>query len=234
MQTSTKLDKAAWFPFAAELCVIVGLLGICTFAAILAARASGETVAIWPADGLLLAVLLTARRTAWPLYILSGFAANVIGAVLAGYSGDMSLKVALANCLEIIGVIALAYYYFGSTFDLSQSLSAWRFALVASVLVSPFVTALSEAAGVLSIKEPLPQVLLASFLAHALGIITVAPFVLTIRRGELSELLRARNIMKTLSVFTLLLATIVLVFGQYRYPLLFMVFPPLVLAVTFC
>jgi diguanylate cyclase (GGDEF)-like protein len=234
MQTSNKIENHIWLPQFAALIIVTTLIGICTFGTILLAKVNGETVSIWPADGLLLAILLTAPRPAWPIYILSGYIANAAGAVLAGYSGDMSLKMALANSFEIIGAIALAHYYLGSKFDLSQSLGCWRFALVASIFVSPFVIALSYVLGSFSIEGPPTPPFLAAFLAHVLGIVTVAPLVLTVRRGELSELFHARNIARTLSVFTLLLATVVLVFGQYRFPLLFMVFPPLVLAVTFC
>ncbi len=217
------LNKAAAIIILIEFVSVLGMMS---------AQATGQIPVIWPANGLLLGILLTSRSRLWPAYLLFGFLANLTGALLAALPADICIRLALVNLTETAVALVLMSRYLPGEKDLSHARELWRFSLFA-VLLAPASAAVLNAGLRALFAGGIPIAILAnSFLAHALGIITITPFVLAVRSRAFSQVVGPGGAWGTILAMVVLLGTTVLVFAQSRYPLLFLIFPPLVLVVV--
>jgi diguanylate cyclase (GGDEF)-like protein len=197
-----------------------------------ALRQVGEIPTIWPANGVLLAILIRFRPSVWPAYLLSSLVTGIIAVILAGFPLDFLFRLPIVNVLEVALSLTLLRRYIGASYDLSEPRVLWHFALIAAVL-SPFLSAIVSSILITlyltgHLNEPR---FIAVFFAHALGIIIIAPVVLSLQKQELSKLFSRHRLRTTAAAFSLLIGLTSIVFIQTRYPLLFLVYPPLVLVV---
>ena len=213
--------------------VLVGLLvGVITFLGMEILKQVSGTPTIWPANGVLLALLLRFRSNWWPLYLLSSLLFSIAAVLLAGFPMDYASKLPIVNIMEVALSLTLLRQCLGTSYDLSEARVLWRFVLIAAV-VSPFLSAVFSALlfSYFSPGELDQAVFISVFFAHALGVIIITPLVLSLRKQELVTLFTGRKFRTTISAFGLLIGLTSLVFFQSRYPLLFLVYPPLVLVV---
>ena len=215
------------------VCGVALLFGLTAWGGIALTSVSERIATIWFSNGLLVATLLTQVRNsfAWPALIGAGFAANLILNVLLGDSPVASLGIAAANSIE---VYLAAYGLRGRltrSLDLLQLPVLLRFFGVA-VLLAPIVAA-AVAALMLHIDRgaSILGVMKAWLTADALGMGLVVPLILAVQPCELSEL-RGDSWQRCIAPMLLLLAMTLAVFSQSRYPLLFMVLPPVLWVVS--
>ncbi len=206
------------------LCVLLSILG----AGELERTASGSNI-IWLANGLVLAFLLLIPRWRWPMYVGVAFVAMFLGSVLIGESPGMSILYNVLNLAEIlIGALLLKRK---STVlpAFTDSRYLLRFVGFACVLGPAFAgIPFSIFMHVVHREDPL-NVLQSWALGDGLGIAVVTPTFAAILQSRMrnTHLLRRRWIYL---VFVLLVSLIV--FGQSRAPMLFLVYPFLVLVLT--
>jgi diguanylate cyclase (GGDEF)-like protein/PAS domain S-box-containing protein len=190
--------------------------------------ASGENI-IWLANGLVLAFLLLVPRWRWPVFVAVSFTAMCLGSILIGESLAMSLLFNVLNTIELlIGALFLkrkstqlpvftdARYllrFIGYACILAPAISG--------ILYSVFMQAVHQADFV--------STLVGWAVGDGLGIAVVAPTICAILQSRMrnSHLLR-RKWMVLVAVF----AVTLLVFGQSKVPLMFLVYPCLILVLT--
>jgi len=133
---------------------------------------------IWPASGLLLAILLLNPKSQWGKLLAVIFIANTAGNLSNGNSLIVSLGLALANMLEaLLGAWVLTYFCrskitFGRTVEI--------FALFGVAILSNGVTALLGAAvPALAFGAPFLKTWWIWWAADGLGIILVTPLIVT-------------------------------------------------------
>lgn len=191
-----------------------------------AERTGGGANIIWLANGLMLAFLLLAPRWRWPLYVLVAFAAMVLSSLLIGESVEMSL---LYNCLNLVEVLIGALLLKRKSTVLpifTDNRYLFRFVGFACLL-GPAISGVC-----FGIYQHVFQhqdflgVLLNWAFSDGLGIAVVTPTIVAILQSRMrnTHLLRKRWIYPVL-----VLAVTLVVFSQSRAPLLFLVFPFLVL-----
>jgi diguanylate cyclase (GGDEF)-like protein len=213
--------------------VVVGLLvGAFTFFGIELLKYTGREPVIWPANGFLFAVLLKTRPRSWPAYLLLSLATSIIAAILAGLPIDYQLIFPFINILEVALSLTLMHRYFDFSNDLSEPRILWPFTLIAVVL-SPLFSVLLSAIlfAFISTNQTNEAVFAAVFFAHALGIIIVAPVVLSFQRHELFKLFVYHKTAVFVVAFSFLTFVTVIVFIQKSDHLLFLLYPPLLLIV---
>jgi diguanylate cyclase (GGDEF)-like protein len=195
-------------------------------------QGTSRMATIWPANGVLLAILLTSRRSHWPAYLACGYVANLLAAYLVGFHFNFVVRFPLVNLLELSFTLLLLRYFVGDNYDLSQPKILWRFSLIAAVL-SPAVSTVLNALlfSFLTTHGIHAYFFLSVFFAHALGIITVTPVALALRGQRYSRLATKPRLVLSLAVSGLFLVTTLFVFTQSRDQLLFLVYPPLVFVV---
>ena len=185
-------------------------------------RDHGLVAAIWPGNAVVLAVLLQLRKRAWPAYV----AAAVVGYAAANLvSGDSLLKamaLATGNGVEILTAAAICRAVASHALDVTHRRQL--LGLTAAAIVAPVTSALF---GTLMMGGPPMNIFPAWYKADALGLLIVTPSLLALaldRRSVVRLFTRRRSLAPALS----LVATLAVVFGQPDYPLLPLLFPPLV------
>src|ERR1700733_6980883 len=133
---------------------------------------------IWPANGILLGLLLTSHRSFWPAYLAGGVVANVAAIYLVGFPVSYMIRFPLCNLLELSLALLLFRGFVGENYDLSQPRILTWFAVIAVVL-APLVSVLFNAVLFSFVARGVTaSFVLELFFAHALGIITITPVVL--------------------------------------------------------
>lgn len=193
----------------------------------------GNLASVWPANAVILAQLLGRPRREWWRYLAAGFVAVVAaGAVTRGtISGPMGF--ASANTLEI----GLAAWLLRGTVDadgrlLHQHASVVRFVLAAGIVAPACGALLGALIAAAALHLPIGISLAIKFGADSLGLLIFTPFFFGLFHGNYVASIRAatsgeRGTM--LLLYAAVLAVSLVVFGQDRFPLLFMPMVPLML-----
>jgi PAS domain S-box-containing protein len=165
-------------PLARQALVLGGVaLGAMILAwAALAIRGPGRVAPIWPANGLLLALLLRSPPRQWPSLLAAGYGGIVVGSVANGGKPALTAVLAVWNLAEVSLSAAAILTFGGRPLDLSRL----RFIAVAGVaaLGSAAVSACGAALVFHWLRRDLVQSVGVWTLANALGQMTAAPIVL--------------------------------------------------------
>jgi diguanylate cyclase (GGDEF)-like protein/PAS domain S-box-containing protein len=184
---------------------------------------------IWLANGLVLAFLLLAPRWRWLGFSLAGFAGMIVGSLLSGESVSITL---LFNSLNMVEILIGAFLLKRKSTALpvfTDSRFLFRFIGFACIL-APAIPAVAY--GIFknfAHHEDFLSVVLGWLVGDGLGIAVVTPTFVAILQSRMRNwrLLRRQWIYPTL-----VLVSTLIVFNQSRVPLMFLVFPFLVLVLT--
>lgn len=229
---STVTAKTLWWRTYGSLLRLAGLF-LSVILSILCVgkfeRTAGGSNIIWLANGLLLAFLLIVPRWRWPVYAAVSFVAMFLGSVLIGESPGMSLFYNVLNMVEIlIGALLLKRK---STVLPAFTDSRYLLRFVGfACLLGPAVASIPFAVFMhAKHNQDVLSVVLNWTLGDGLGIAVVTPTFAAIFQSRMRNvhLLRKRWIYLVLVVIVT-----ILVFSQSRAPLLFLVFPFLVLVIV--
>ena len=199
-------------------------VGIVAWLGIYMTRSGGRIAAVWLANGLAVALLMRRPRGDWVVLACAGFAGNVAANLLAGDTLIAATLLALLNILEIALVVAIAARRFAPDGEF-ETTATGRF--IAAALVGPLPGSLASAGWFAAHGGVSFLTAFASWYgADALGLLIVAPILLSIRRAPPGHRPRAEPILTPL----LAAALAMLVFGQGGKPLLFLLTPLVLLA----
>ena len=174
-------------------------------------RRGGAAVVLWPAGGVLLAILVRTRLAAWPLYVAGCAAAGFAATMLFGASAGLALGLAAVNVIEAAIGAALLRRMFATPASLSTLGEGAAF-LAAAVLAAPAAGALLGG-GLLAAVEgaSIWHEWQAWFAAHAVGVIVVAPALITWSPRYLAEFRSPRRALEGVAFVAVLAAVSFLV-----------------------
>ena len=191
-----------------------------------------QAVVIWPANGVMLAALLQLHRRQAAWVLLLGFAINVVSNVYRGDPPEFLALNAGMNLLQVLVAAFLARRLCGAALDMRRPGRLLRFA-VGAALPAVALTSLISLAVATSVREYAPDqamfLLTRLFSMELLGLLIVTPSLLLIARGHRFRRDAPENPREIAVLSALVLALTVWAFLQSDAPLLFVVFPPLVL-----
>lgn len=185
---------------------------------------------VWPLNGITIAILIAKPRKSWPAILLGVGIGTGIGEWLDGNSLPLELGARLISLLEILLCALILPSFRDLDSWLAKPLIFPRFLL--ALLVGPGVAGIF--ASVLYHHLQNESYVLAFdhwAIADALGIALSMPLALACPSPEFRSLFAVRALPKTLCLLTFTLATVVVAFSNLQYPLLFLTFPVLLLAV---
>ena len=212
-----------------QVIVTAAAFGLAAFLALRLASHSRFIAAMWPANGILLASTMMARRRHVPLIIGAAFVANLAANLANEQRLAIALFLSLCGSVEILaalGIVRLLRLNQWQQMEEPRMLAGfWCSACVFAPLLSAALAAqgLHRLAGV-----PVRDILGTWWAANALGLALITPLLLVFfRDGACAS---CRNLARRGALLSLLLLTAITagVFTQTRYPFIFMVFPPLV------
>jgi len=211
--------------------LLATLFGVTAWASISLSRELERVATFWLANGLLVGSLLLAAGNRIPI-LAACLVANTIVNLSIGDPPGIAVLLSIANMIEVCIALYTMRNVLQQAQDFLRPMLLLRFACCAVVL-APAVSA-SLCAVVLNLARDAPtlQTFVSWFRADALGMAVMVPLIMALRPADIREALRNVHPLGDTVSLLLLLAITVLVFSQSKYPLLFMIFPPLLL-VTF-
>ncbi len=205
-------------------------LGVVHFIAalisLIVARWANGLAAIWLPNAFLVTFLVLRPRREWPaacaLVFLSGATANTLG----GAPLPLALLFGVTNFLEPLAVVALLKTV-RRGLDLERVSDLIRF-IAAALLATMASATLASAAGVL-FGGIYADVWISWFLSSFLGLATVTPLLLIAHRQILRDQVTRATLVE-LAVLMALVAIGAAAALTMRWPMLFIAYPPVVLA----
>jgi len=191
----------------------------------------GQLTALWPANGVLLAFVLTAPQRRWPAYLAGGCFANLAVGLFTHDHGSLAITVALANALEVY-VAAWAFRKSAPCPpDLGRTATMLRFAAFAVMLAPMLASAwMVVATPHFMAGYPLAVKFRNWYLGDALGILLCVP--LTLALLEPSRAFTARQALETAGLLGIATLASLFVFRNEIFPFPFVVLVVLI-PVTF-
>ncbi len=207
-------------------------LALCSWLGIAVSHESEGVATIWLSNGILFGLVITQPRGRWMGYFLAGLAADTVADVVYGDPFRVAIGVSLANSVEVMLSCVMLTRIFGVPLNLSKRRPLIGFLLVAVVGVAALASALGASWTLLFYPgAPWLQMWRTWYLGDMLGMALLAPLVFMVQRPGFFTGLRQRELPRTLVVLLVPALSTVLVFTHDKDPLIFFLFPALLLVV---
>ncbi len=195
-------------------------------------RQSDGVATIWFTNGLLFALVVTRPRNVWIPYFLVGFAADTLADVLHGDPFKLAVGVSVANSVEVITSCVLLTRFFGSPFPLTKRRPLVGFLIIAVLGATAVTSALGASWTLLFVPAgPWWMLFRTWYLGDVLGMAIIAPLVFILTRPGFFVMLERQRLRDTLLLLTVPAIATALVFTHSKDPLIFFIFPALLLVV---
>jgi diguanylate cyclase (GGDEF)-like protein len=195
-------------------------------------RQSDGVATIWFTNGLLFALVVTRPRNVWIPYFLVGIAADTIADMLYGDPFKLAVGVSVANSVEVITSCVLLTRFFGSPFPLTKRRPLVGFLIIAVLGATAVTSALGASWTLLFVPAgPWWMLYRTWYLGDVLGMAIIAPLVFILTRPGFFVMLERQRLLDTLLLLTVPAIATALVFSYNKDPLIFFIFPALLLVV---
>jgi diguanylate cyclase (GGDEF)-like protein len=218
----------SWLRFLVTFLVLL----TCSWLGIVLSRQSEGVATIWFTNGILFAIVVTRPRSVWVRYFLIGFLADTFADVIYGDPLRLSIGIAVANSVEVITSCLILTRWFGHPFNLSKRRPLLGFLGVAVIGATAITSALGASWTLLFVKAgPWLTLFRTWYLGDILGMAIIAPLVFILHRPGFFSMLHSRQLAKTLMLIAVPAIATTLVFNHNTDPLIFFIFPALLLVV---
>jgi diguanylate cyclase (GGDEF)-like protein/PAS domain S-box-containing protein len=223
-------DQRAWLPPKATLLAVIGSVLVLGGLRIAMGEANTAIASLWLSNGVVLALLLDSRRSAWPVLLLGEAATNL---ALNLYQNEAKVAAfVLGNLVAIAVPAVLIMRGRDAVPDLARPRELARFVLFAAV-VGPLLSML-VATPLALLVHPVPPLafMLHWTLSKALSTAVMAPLTLSLVRRDLMLLFVPPILTQTVLLLAGYVALAAFALAATPYPLLFLPFPALLLVVA--
>lgn len=217
------------------LLVLAGVfiaVALAAWAAILTDSGANGAAAVWWSNAILLSALLLNKRKHWPAILATGYLANVAAHFLV--RDPVSVCIGMSAC-DLLEVAISAYPFSRSTrgaTNFSRLRELARLYLIGA-LIGPAISALCASALMYLLFGPMPLgYSIHWFASNALGAIVVTPVILSLFNRKTYSIFQRHRLLQSIALLGLQAVCAVLVFSNPGLPLLFLLFPPLLLVVV--
>jgi diguanylate cyclase (GGDEF)-like protein len=205
--------------------------GIVALAGIELTRIGGRVASIWPANGVLLALLVLANRREVRLRITLACAANVAANLISGDRLSMALALAACNAFEIGAALLVMHARAAVDWNrLESPRTLLEFSALICIVPPAASAALASVALSYTSGADVRSVFGGWFCADAAGLLFVTPPVLLLGRDGLRDVLGTTRLLRRVVSLLIVGGVAWVTFRQDAYPLLFLALPPLILA----
>src|ERR1700730_6063796 len=204
------------------------VLFVISFTSIEFARSPNSV--LWPSNAILLAFLLRSTRDSknYGLVFLGGGTAIALANFASGYSPVLITVLTIGNIVEVATAWVLLAIYQDDDFDLSYIRNLDIFMLLAGG-IAPLASASIGATALAAAYEiPWMSIWLNWYASNAIGMIVVAPLLLSLKSKEWEALRIKRRYSEAFGVLALIV--LVAVVASFYRPFLFIIAPVLLFA----
>lgn len=179
---------------------------------------------VWPADAVILALILCSTRSAWPAILGAGWIANLCAnGVTRGWSAGIGMYGAI-NMAQILVVALLLQKARSAERPLEDARSTLFFFLFAGLLAPMCGAVAGSVVSLINYDQPFLTSFFRWFASNALGLLLVAPFLKAVIDGRFASAIRNATFQKKCEGAALMTghaAITAAVFAQSQLPLLF-------------
>lgn len=215
---------------------IAGLLYFALSTATIILTSNGRDIAtLWPANAVIVAMILQTPRLTWKHFLVAGFLANIVANIVTRGSALGPALFGISNMVEVWIVAWGLHGAIDSDGILRRPSSLWRFLFWAGLVAPSCSSILGATTAWVTFDQPFLKAMGTWFFADALGLIVFTPFFYALFRGDFVQCFTSktrRQRLETIALQGLVLAVAVMVFSSDHLPILFLVPLPIML-VTF-
>ena len=188
--------------------------------------------AIWPADAVILALLLNSPKRHWPLILLAGWGGNFLA---NGVTRGWSVGILLYGAINMAQVYLAARFLRRSGAGenlLAEMGSVGQFIVWAGVLAPAAGATAGSLVSWFNYGQPFAPSFVRWYASNALGLLVCTPFLQALLTGGYTRCFADKTWRQRAEAAVLILghtALALLVFWQARVPLLFLFFPSLLI-----
>jgi diguanylate cyclase (GGDEF)-like protein len=181
---------------------------------------------------MLFALVVNRPRRFWVYYFAVGLIADTLADVIYGDPFKLAIGVSLANSIEIILSSVVLAYWFGSPLNLSKRRPLFGFLGVAVIGATAVTSALGASWTLLFVDAgPWWKLFRTWYLGDILGMAIMAPLVFILLRPGFFDILQPKRLADTIALLMVPAIASILVFTHDQDPLIFFIFPALLLVV---
>lgn len=222
------VERVRW----GELAIAFPILLLCSWLGIVLSRQSEGVATIWLTNGMLFALVATRPRKVWLYYFAIGLLADTLADVIYGDPFFLALGVSVSNSIEVMLSSFALTYWFGSPFNLSKRRPLLGFLGVAVLGATAVTSALGASWTLLFVQAgPWWTLFRTWYLGDVLGMAIMAPLVFILLRPGFFDVLHKHQLANTLRLLAVPAIATILVFTHNQDPLIFFIFPALLLVV---
>lgn len=192
-------------------------------------RGPGELAAIWLGNGFLTGWLLSRPTSSWPYYLAAGLLADVLARLSSGSGPPYAIAIGLANIVEVLIVAVVVRRRVPDIGDPKRWIELGGVATVATLVACAVSGLLASGVSALFDGGRLLVGFVTWYAAHVVGMVIFATVTVVVHR-EGQALFTAPGRRWSFVVNMLLIAVVSAVVFSVRYPVLFLAYPPLLLA----
>lgn len=214
-----------------DLLIMALLTGVTAWISLVLVRIPGNVAAVWVSNGIFAGWLLSRRTASWPGYVAAGLASLLAARWSAGDGLPSNIALSAFNLLEVLIVAGVIRRSVADVGNPRRWLGLGGIA-TASTLLACAVSALLASAWVHAVSGMrfLPNFLI-WYAAHVVGMVVVGTLVLVAHRKGIGLIDVPGQRWNFLGCMLLIAAVGGAVFSQSAYPLLFLIYPPLLFGV---
>ena len=205
------------------------LVAVAAWLALTLARGPGELAALWIGNGIVTGWVLSRRTARWPGYLLAGFLAELLARLLVGDAPLYALAIASCNLIEVLLVAGTVRRLVPDTRDPSSWMRLGGIATAATLAACAVSGVLAAAVAHAVHGQPFLPAFGGWFATHVVGMVVVATTTLVAHREGLGLFIAPRRRWSLAAILALLVA-VAIVAMLSTYPVLFLTYPPLLLA----
>jgi diguanylate cyclase (GGDEF)-like protein len=224
----SRSDPLNWVHLTATFFILL----LFSWLGIVLSRQSDGVATIWFTNGLLFALIVTRPKSTWIPYFIAGFLADTLADAIYGDPLRLAIGVSIANSVEVITSSLLLTRWFGNPLPLTKRLPLLGFLGVAVVGATALTSALGASWTMLFVNAgPWWMLFRTWYLGDVLGMAIIAPLVFILQRPGFFTMLQSQQLPKTLLFLMVPAAATAMVFSHSKDPLIFFIFPALLLVV---
>ena len=219
-------DSRVWL----RVIVTAAAFGFVAYAALAQMGHAGYIAAVWPANGILLAGIMVAQRRHLSAFLGAAFVANVLADLFNGQSLYLAAYLSACSSFEMMSAVLLMRLFQPDSWIYLERPKVLAGFWGTVCLIAPGISAVLASVGLhYFVGVPLQEVFATWWIANTLGLAVVTPLLLILSRDGIKASLAAIGNRKAMVSLLVLAVFTAIVFSQTRYPLIFLVFPPMVL-----
>jgi diguanylate cyclase (GGDEF)-like protein len=185
---------------------------------------------VWAANAIVLAALLATPSARWLPYVVAVWVAGFLANLIGGYPIIASAPFAAINVAEAALAATLTRQWVGGAPELERPLDLVKF-VVSAIVASALSASLSAPFMAYATDHDIGRSWLSWFASDTLGLLVVTPvlFIAFAMWMAKRSFLQGRSVAEATALFAMVAGLSLAVFAQDRWPLLFLLLPPVVL-----